>query len=234
VISPTLVYDPTSEIVARALITAGAYRITTDSPPDQWFKWKSGILAPVYTDCRVLAGHPGECAIVRTSLGSSIRANFPHAEYIVGMSEAGIIWATLAGSELAKPFAFVRKQKKGHGASAGFVECSPPVGARAVVVDDLVASGESLEHAIRALKEEKDIKTIGVQSIVNWDFLEMRDRFRNFEIPTRALVSFPSILRAAVEASMITERAMEELTDFYRSPRSHKWNLEAFARTLAS
>lgn len=109
------------------------------------------------------------------------------------------------------------------------MDCSPPSGVKAVLVDDLVASGDSLLRAVEILREEKGITTIGVQSIVNWDFLEMRNLFKDTGIRIRALVSYPQLLDAALESGLISRDAMQELALFYRNPRKHVWNLSAFA-----
>lgn len=216
------------------MLAAGTYRLRLGVAAEEWFEWKSGIRAPVYTDCRLLPNYPGESAIVSAALGSSIRASFPDAQYIIGMESAGIPWAALAGRELGLPFAWVRKEKKGYGASSGLVECSPPHGVKAVVIDDLVASGKSLLHAITALREECDITTIGIQSIVNWDFPKMHDTFRSLDISIRALVSYPHMLTAALEAGLITRAAMAELTEFYKHPKEHEWNMDALAAPASS
>ena len=226
-IAPTLIYGPTAEQVARALISADAYLIRSDiTSEDEFYTWKSGIKAPVYTDSRVLNSDPGAMAIVQRALGSSIRANFPSAECVVGVAEAGIVWSALAAVDLSLPHAFVRKAEKSYG-RPGLLVGSPPRGARAVLVDDLVASGSSLEKSVHVLKSENDISTIGVQSIVNWDFIEMRDRFRALGIPVRALVSFPQLLDAGLERGLLSNEAKAELAAFYGNPRAHKWNISA-------
>lgn len=221
-----LLYEPTAEPVARALIAAHAYCLAPDlSAPARWFTWKSGVHAPVYTDCRVLAGDPGATALVSRALSSAIIAMYPGVEYIVGMGEAGIIWSTVVAHELGKPQAFVRKATKPHGRS-GWIECSPPCGKRAVLVDDIVASGETLERAIGLLQSEKQITTLGVQSIANWNFPEMRERFFRLGIPVHALVSYPQLLDAAMDAKLLSIEAQAELHRFYKNPREHKWNLQ--------
>ena len=80
----TLVYGPTSDLIARSLLSAQAYCIADDMTDEStWFTWKSHILAPVYTDCRVLARDPGATSMITTAMGSAIRALYPDAEYIV-------------------------------------------------------------------------------------------------------------------------------------------------------
>lgn len=231
VISPTLVYDPTASPVARCLINAGAYLIATDH--NNWFKWRSGITAPVYTDCRRLNSDAGAMATIRTALGQSLKGNFPKAELVVGIAEAGVVWSSIVALELGLPHAFIRKQVKAHGVSEGRVEGFPLKGAKAVIVDDLVASGDSVQEAIQILRDEAKIETVGIQSIVNWDFHHMRERFRPLNIPLRALVSYPQLLQEAVDQGIIGADARNELVLFYRNPTAHQWNLEALKPQVA-
>jgi orotate phosphoribosyltransferase len=221
-----LVYEPTSRAIARTLLGAAAYCMAPDMTDEAcWFTWKSGIRAPVYLDCRMLARDPGATTMVTKAMGSAIRSSHPEVEYIVGVAEAGVIWSALLAQELGRPHAFVRKQPKQHGRS-GWVECSPPLGKRAIIVDDVMASGESIEKAIKMLEAEKKIATVGVQTIVNWNFREMRERFALIGVPVHSLVSYPQVLDAAVEAKLIEKDARDELHRFYTNPREHSWTVE--------
>ncbi len=223
-IRPTLVYGPTSEQVARALVSAGAYRIASVVSEQNFFTWKSGIRAPVYTDIRTLNSDPGARAVVINSLVSSIRSNFPAANCVVGIAEAGIVVSSTVAHELSLPHAWIRKTEKKHGIK-GRVAGYPVAEAKAVIVDDLVASGSSVQDAIVCLEEETRVKAIGIQSVVNWDFTVMRDIFDPLRIPVRALASFPQLLNAAREVGLLTEDAVTELANFYRSPKTHRWDL---------
>ena len=221
---PSLVFGLRSEAVARAIIASGAYLINEDIyDKDKFFTWKSGIEAPVYTDCRVLNRNPGAREIVKKSLGDSIRQNYPDAEYIIGIAEAGVVWSAYAADEASLPHGFVRKQPKKHGRGQKLVECDPPEGVKAVIVDDLVGSGGSVLKAVNALIEEKNIQVIGVQSIVNWNFEGMRNSFNEHNITCRCLVSYPQLLEEALREKIITREMKSILTSFYQDPRNHVW-----------
>ncbi len=46
--------EDVADEVAETLIETGSYIVDFSLPPEQWFKWKSGVIAPCYCDCRVL------------------------------------------------------------------------------------------------------------------------------------------------------------------------------------
>lgn len=228
-LSADLVYSPMAGPVARAIVTAGAYLVKKSvNSTDHFYTWKSGIRAPVYTDCRRLNLDPGATAVVSKALGSAIRASFLAPEIVIGIAEAGIVWSTLAAAELGLPHAFVRKSAKQHGIKDQRLECNPDCGLRAVIVDDLAASGGSLIEAMDIVKHERLINPVGFLTIVNWDFMEMRDQFRDVDVPVKALVSYPELIDACKDLSVLSEPAAAELLRFYRNPRGHEWNLTAF------
>jgi len=227
-IDPTLVYGPTADISARALFQAKAYIISENMAHDGFFTWKSGVTAPVYTDCRVIQGHPGPFRTLVKALASSVENNFPGCQAIVGMAEAGVVWSSPVSIELGVPHAFVRKAMKQHGRGR-MVEGNLSEGDRVVLVDDLMAGGGTACEAIGLIESETNAQVIGVQTIVNWDFFEMRKRFAETSVPYRALVSFPQLLDTAVKTGALTRPAARELQAFYRNPRDHVWHLENLA-----
>jgi orotate phosphoribosyltransferase len=227
-------YEATTRQVARALITSGAYKIKAGVSEEEFFTWSSGIRAPVYNNCRELDRQPGAKGIVVCAFESSIRANFPSANWIVGVGEGGITWSAAVAYQLGLPHSVIRKYEKNYGdGSDRFVISAPPskTTVNAVVIDDLLASGKTLTEKIERFEQETGIKPIGVQTIVNWNFTSFRKRFEKLEIETCALVSYPQILETAVEENLLTWEAAIELTKFYQNPKEHQWNLKALRET---
>lgn len=221
-----IIYSPTREQVARAIINSGSYQVLSDWDllnPAAYYKWKCGVDAPVYTNCRNIMGYPGASAVVMNSLINSIRNSFPTPELIIGMESAGIYWSTGVAIGMSLPHAFIRKQPKDHGGEDGcFVGCTAPLkNITAIIVDDAVASGETLEEAIQKLQIEKGIKVLGVQSILNWNFNEMSDRFRRLNIPVKGLVTYTDVLKEALNQDVIDEELFRELDLFYKNHRNH-------------
>jgi orotate phosphoribosyltransferase len=219
------VYAPKALEVANSLVKTGAYRVNVKLPRDKWYTWRSGIKAPCYCDCRALCGHALDRRLVAATLVESVRDTFPKADLIVGMATGGIPWADAVANELDLPLAYVRSTAKPHGIG-GLVECSPPKSTAAIIIDDLVASGESIKQAAHALAQEANITTIGVQSIVNWGFLKMHRTLS--EVTFRALTSYPQILTLALNHSLIDEQEFVDLIGFYQNPSSHQWRSPAY------
>jgi orotate phosphoribosyltransferase len=223
--SHDFVYEPTAEIAARTLMQTGAFVVADEMSPDKFFTWKSGVRAPVYTDCRVIQGHPGSTQTLVRLLGRSLENAYSGCDAVVGMAEAGIVWSFGAALELGLPHAFVRKQLKEHGRGR-MVEGALGEGDQVVLVDDLMAGGGTAFKAIEDIEAETGAHVVGVQTIVNWGFSEMRNKFAEINVPFRALVSYDHVIDAAVTAGKLSLAAANELRAFFRNPRGHEWHLE--------
>jgi orotate phosphoribosyltransferase len=196
--------------VAAALVASGAFTVDMRLPRDQWFRWKSGLLAPCGCNCRRLNTLPAIRRLIDDTLTEATRASFPDADYIVAVAHAGIPWAKTLADRLDLPLAYVRAE-----ARAG-------QGARAVLVEDVVASGGSAARAIEALHAETGLRVAGVQSIANWNFPQMRALLAPWTV--RALTSYPQVLASAREAGLVSSVDVEELLCFYADPRGHAWS----------
>jgi orotate phosphoribosyltransferase len=215
------IYEPTTDQVAESLVKTGSYLVEPKLPPNEWWEWKSGIKAPCYCNNRHLNCHPQERKFIGKALSDSVQQAFPDAEYIIGLATAGIPWAKTVADHLNLPLAYVRSSVKSHGIG-NLVECNPPNKVKAVIIDDLVASGGSLKQAINALTNETGINVLGIHSIVNWNFEKMRDNLREYKV--YALISYPHILEAALKLGRIDETEYHELYHFYQNPRQHIWH----------
>jgi orotate phosphoribosyltransferase len=207
--------------VAAALVASGAFTADLRIPQDQWFRWKSGILAPCGCNCRRLNAVPSLRRLVDDALADATRASFPGADYIVAVAHAGIPWAKTVAERLDLPLAYVRAEAREPGGH--LVECEPRAGARAVIIEDVVASGGSAARAIRALLTETSLRVAGIQSIANWNFPEMRDQLASWTV--RAVTSYPQVLDSAREAGLLGRADVRELLRFYADPRRHRWHL---------
>jgi len=205
--------------VAAALVASGAFTADLRMPTDQWFRWKSGILAPCGCNCRRLNTVPALRRTVDDALAEATRSAFPGADYIVAVAHAGLPWAKTVAERLDLPLAYVRAEARAAGGP--LVECEPGAGSRAVVIEDVVASGGSVARAIAAVLAETSLRIAGVQSIANWNFPEMRDRLAPWTV--RAVTSYPQVLASAREAGTLSDADVGQLLRFYADPRRHRW-----------
>src|SRR3989338_2894579 len=99
--------------VAESLFKIGAVTINTVAP----YKYASGILSPLYVDCRILNSFPQQrTEIIRELLDiidNKIGRN--NITVIVGSGHSGISLAAYLSNRLKLPIAYTRESKKEHG-----------------------------------------------------------------------------------------------------------------------
>lgn len=231
--SNQVVHEPSAEMTAATLIETGSYHVDQTGDRAQWRKWKSGILAPVYCNTRSLSsGQQSQrsMTLVVAALAAMTTRFFSDADLIVGLADGGIVWSSPVAIDMGINHALIRKQAKSHGVGGRIagVDGADYSGAKAVIVDDLVASGKTVIEGARVLKDELGVETMGVVSIVNWCFPTTLHRFAESGIVPKTLTSWPQIIDQAYRHGLLTEAGANELNVFYQDPAAHVWNPEVF------
>lgn len=206
--------------VADYLIETGCYLIDLSKKKKDWYHWKSGIVAPCYCNCRGLISTIEQRKEIAQFLACSIKKNYPKADCIAGMATAGIPWASMVGFILDLPIIYIRKVAKQHGVSKR-IEGSVNNIKNIVLVDDLIASGESILDAIHVIQHETWAKVIGIQSIINWGFSNMFELLGDYQI--HSLASYEQIIISASKHNLISADDIEVMLDFYRNPFEYDW-----------
>lgn len=137
--------DNASHITARALLEAGAFLIRPNAP----FRLTSGLLAPIYINCRLILGHARARADIADALAADVAKQ--GADIVAGGVTAGVPFATLVADRLVLPLTYVRPQPKSHG-TGGQIEGAEVAGRKIVLVEDLITSATSIVLFTNALR----------------------------------------------------------------------------------
>ena len=137
--------DNASHITARALLEAGAFLIRPNAP----FRLTSGLLAPIYINCRLILGHARARADIADALAADVAKQ--GADIVAGGGTAGVPFATLVADRLVLPLTYVRPQPKSHG-TGGQIEGAEVAGRKIVLVEDLITSATSIVLFTNALR----------------------------------------------------------------------------------
>lgn len=137
--------DNASHITARALLEAGAFLIRPNAP----FRLTSGLLAPIYINCRLILGHARARADIADALAADVAKQ--GADIVAGGVTAGVPFATLVADRRVLPLTYVRPQPKSHG-TGGQIEGAEVAGRKIVLVEDLITSATSIVLFTNALR----------------------------------------------------------------------------------
>ncbi|MCX8502183.1 MAG: orotate phosphoribosyltransferase [Alphaproteobacteria bacterium] len=136
--------------VAAALLEIEAVHIRPAEP----FSLTSGLLSPVYVDCRKVISYPKQRCLIIDAAVATIREQLVVTELdaIAGGETAGIPYAAWIADRLNLPMLYIRKKPKGFGRNAQ-IEGSFAEGARVLLVEDLATNGGSKEVFVKALRD---------------------------------------------------------------------------------
>jgi orotate phosphoribosyltransferase len=184
--------------VAQALLDAGAIRFSTDHP----FRFKSGLLSPIYVDARCLPFHPGAWQIVLNELVDTVFASSHVDLVIAGVAVGGIPHSSVVAYRTSLPHVFVRTTAKDHG-TAQRIEGGDVTGRHTLLIEDMITTGGSSLQAVHALREAKAL-VHDVVAIVGYGFAEAAANFVEAGTSLRCLTNSGVILELAEEAGLLS------------------------------
>ena len=191
--------------IAKQLLSIGAVSLRPNEP----FTWSSGIQSPIYCDNRLTLAYPAVRQAIADELTSLIRTHFPHVEVIAGTATAGIPHAAWVSERLNMPMCYVRSQAKGHGKGKQ-IEGKVEQGQHVVVVEDLISTGDSSLHAVRALREA-GCNVLGVVAIFTYGLEKGKRAFQQEQIPYYTVTDYDTLMETATELGIITKEEQTTL-----------------------
>ena len=157
---------------------------------------KPGIL---FYDISTLLSHPNAWRTTVERLAGALRPHKP--ELLIGIESRGFLVAAPLAYELGRGFAMVRKRGKLPGKTVRFTydleygtdtieiqDDAVTYGQRVVVLDDLVATGGTMQAAIDLVRQRGG-NVVGAACIIELNFLRGRDRI---DVPFTSMVAFDS------------------------------------------
>lgn len=206
------------EKVIKILLRLKAVTLSPKKP----YKFASGILSPVYTDCRVLMAYPDERREIRDLYIDAINNSGVSYDVVAGTATAGIPHAAWIADKLSLPMVYVRGKAKDHG-KENLLEGIIKKGQKAVVIEDLVSTGESAINSVNAIREVGgDVSH--VFSIITYGLKKAEDNFKESNLKLVALTEFKDLVSEAQKMGYIREDEVAMILDWISNPSS--WGKE--------
>jgi orotate phosphoribosyltransferase len=208
----------TAQKTAELLLQINAIKLNTKN----YFTWASGWKSPIYCDNRLILSFPPIRNYIRDEFAKQIEDKFGKPDVIAGVATGAIGIGILVAEELGLPFVYVRPEPKKHGRQnqvEGFLQ----KGQNVVVVEDLISTGGSSLLAVEALRNEgTNVK--GMAAIFTYGFDVSKGNFKNANIDLYTLSDYSTLLAKAIEKQYVSEKEMESLIEWSKSPST--WNQE--------
>ncbi len=196
------------EEVASLLIDSGCVSARSEEP----FQLPSGWATPVYMDCRRLISHPAaRRAIVSAGLRRS--GALDGVEVVAGGESSGIALAAWWADALGLPMLYVRKKPVGLSHVEGVVQR----GSRVLLVDDLMAAGQSKLSFLRSLADAGAVVT-DLLVVFSYGTFDAEDLVTRHGVRVHALATWADVLSVAMQRNALPEKVLNELSSFLQDP----------------
>lgn len=209
--------ETTAKTIALSLLQINAIQLSPQKP----FTWASGIRSPIYCDNRLTLSYPELRNRIKKGLCTTIHEINTPIDTVVGVATAGIPQAALVADELDMPMLYVRSKPKGHGRKNLIEGQVLPDMNRAIVIEDLISTGQSSLKAVAAIRET-GIEVAGVLSIFTYGLDASRDAFSKSECPSYSLTTYDALIDVAVEGGFVAASDIELLKEWREDPKN--WN----------
>ncbi len=202
--------------VARMLLEIDAVLFSADDP----FKLTSGMMSPVYIDCRKIISFPRMRAAMMDYGATVITHDIGHEslDALAGGETAGIPFAAWLAERTGLPMQYVRKKPKGFGRDAR-IEGSITKGQRVLLVEDLTTDGGSKLNFVDALREVG--ATVDHTFVIFYYdiFRDTPEKLSGNGIELHYLVTWWDVLAECKQTKKFNEKTLRKVEDFLSDPR---------------
>ena len=201
--------DTIKKDFASKLLEIKAIKLQPQNP----FTWASGWKSPFYCDNRKTLSFTDVRSYVKLELAHAILAHFPQATAVAGVATGAIAQGAMVADELNMPFCYVRSKAKDHG-MGNLIEGELPVGAKVVVVEDLISTGGSSLKAVEALRQA-GFEVVGMVASYTYGFAVAG-------VKLVTLTDYEHVVERALETGYIQDSDVELLHRWRKDPAHYQ------------
>ena len=199
---------------AELLLKLKAIKLQPHDP----FTWASGWKSPIYCDNRIILSNIGCRNKIANYFSQLITEKYKDVDVIAGVATGAIGIGILVAEKLNLPFIYVRPEAKKHGRQ-NQIEGEVSKDKKIVVIEDLISTGKSSLNAVKALRES-GLDVLGMIAIFTYDFEISKNNFLKDSVKLNTLSNYSELLKKAVEINYVSEKEIETLEKWNKSPES--------------
>lgn len=201
-----------ADTVAKILLELNAVTLSPKKP----YRYASGLLSPVYTDCRILMAYPDKRREIRDLYIEAIKNSGVNFDVIAGTATAGIPHAAWISDKLNLPMVYVRGRAKDHG-KENMMEGIIKKGQNAAVIEDLISTGESAINSVDVIRAAGG-NICCVFSIITYGLKKAEENFKENNLELFSLTTFRDVVNKAQELNYIKEEDIKVILDWTSDP----------------
>ena len=200
--------------IAQKLLNLKTIKLQPKNP----FEWNTGWWSPMYFDSRKLLSYKVR-NIIKVELARLIVEKYSDVEAIAAVAPNAIAMGMLVAETLDLPFVYVSSEPKSHGFE-NRIEGDLKIHQKVVIIADQLSLGTSSLSVLDAIQKSL-ADVLGVVSILDYEFHERIQAFREVQLESFALTSYSSVIEQAFEMGRITAAEAEAIHKWHTDPK--KW-----------
>lgn len=223
-------YQDSAAEIANVLLSYGVVKLSPEAP----FTWASGMKSPIYCNNRELLSLASEDDrdMVVDAIRDVYNDSFASAEAIVGVATGAIPWSSMVAYLDGVPYGYVISAPKDHGADsnkptpeeeqARLAKCligKFPAGAKVVIIEDLISTGGSSLHAVKAVRAA-GYEVVGMVALFSYGFDEAHKLFEEAGCEVVTLTDFDTLTEVALKTGQISESEFASLQEWRENARA--------------
>ena len=208
----------TKEQVSGILLDTDAVRISRTSP----FRYASGMLSPIYTDCRVLASHIHERNSIIETMHEQVGVLEGKFDIIASAGTASIFLASLLSERLGLPMIYIRPSPKKHGKRKEIEGVFKP-GDRVLLVSDIISTEESIPSSVDTIQKSGGL-VVHCLAVFNNNMGKVEGFLRAKGIPYSYLSDLTTLLETAKSRHKFSDEQISMVQDWLKDPE--RWDTE--------
>ena len=198
------------EGVAELLIRLECVQLSPERP----FTYSSGLTGPIYCDNRRVWSFPRERAQIVTEMADVLKKCDWDFGPLAGVATAGIPMASFLAAEIEVPLLYIRPSAKEHG-KKNQVEGHFGTEDSAVLLEDLVNQGQSLERATLAARMA-GLNIVGCLCLVDYQMPKAHKRLEKLGLTLATLTDFSTLCEVARKQGLVSPEGQDLLERWHR------------------
>lgn len=201
--------------VSKLLLSIKAVTINTKKP----YRYTSGILAPMYTDNRLLISYPKiwKKIIDYYALGIKKSIGLKDVQVLSGTATAAIPHAAALAMKLNLPMVYVRSSKKEHG-KENLIEGTFKKDSQVLIIEDLISTGKSSAQNVETIRAKGGVvkNCLAITTSTKNAYVET---FKNMKVKLYTLTNASLTVETAVKEGYITRDQQQMVEVFFEDSK---------------
>lgn len=203
-----------SKRIAELLVDNNIVRFNVDEP----FRYTSGLLSPIYTNCREIMSFIDVRKEIIDGLKQTVTDNIEDFDGFSGTPLAGITWATILAMEFKKNMIYVREEPKKYGLK-NQIEGKYDEGDTFVLTEDHITTGGSVISEVDVLRNEGLLINHGI-AIFSYGLPGALDKFNEKNIKFHTLTNIQDALEICIEKETLSEDNLKSINEWLANPKA--------------